>query len=150
MLAAEGSLRSWTIVLGAPAVVLLAAGLVLRRPSAIPAAIFLLGAAYATRLLAEEETLHEGAPIVAAALFGLAELAYWSLELRDGVADEAGAHLRRIGLLAGLTLGVLALGVALLALVDVLQTEGIAVEALGVAAAVAALALLAVSSRPTS
>jgi hypothetical protein len=148
-LAAGDTLRSATLLLVLPAVVILAGGLVLRRPVGIPAAIFLLGASYTMRLLAEEEALDLRAPLIAAAFFALAELSYWSLELRQGIADEAGTQLRRIGLISGLTLGVLALGIALLALVDGVRTGGPAVEALGVAAAVAALALLAFSSRRT-
>jgi len=146
-LAAEEALRSATLLLVLAAGVALAAGLALRRPIGIPAAIFLLGAAYALRLLAEEDALDQRAPILAAALFATAELAYWSLELREGVADEAGAHLRRIGLLAGISLGTLALGIGLLALVAGIGTGGVAVEALGAAAAVATLALLALASR---
>jgi hypothetical protein len=149
VLAAEGTLRSATLLLVLPAVTCLAAGLALRRPPGIPVAIFFLGAAYTMRLLAEEDALDQRAPLIAAGLFALAELSYWSLELRQGVADEAGTHLRRIGLLAALALGVVALGVALLALVEGVRTGGPAVEALGVAAAVAALALLAISSRRT-
>jgi hypothetical protein len=99
------------------------------------------------RLLAEEDALDQRAPLIAAALFALAELSYWSLELRQGVADEAGTQLRRIGLLSGLTLGVLALGVALLALVDGVRTGGPAVEALGVVGAVATLTLIVFAGR---
>jgi hypothetical protein len=63
------------------------------------------------------------------------------------VADEPGAYLRRLGLLAGLTLGALALGQLLLALVDVSERGGIAIEALGVVAAVAALAIVVLVGR---
>ena len=146
-LAAEGALRSTTLLLVLVAGVALAAGLALRRSIGIPAAIFLLGAAYALRLLAEEDALDQRAPILAAVLFATAELSYWSLELREGVADEAGAHLRRIGLLAGISLGILALGIGLLTLVAGVGTGGVAVEALGAAAAVATLVLLALASR---
>ncbi len=144
---AEDTLRSATLLVVGPGVVLLAAGLVLRRPVGIPLGIFALGFAYALRLLAEEDTLDQSAALLAAALFASAELSYWSLELRSLVTEEAGAYLRRIGLLAGMTVGALALGIALLSLVDLLQTGGVAAEAVGVAAAVAALALLALASR---
>jgi hypothetical protein len=43
--------------------------------------------------------------------------------------------------------GALALGLALLSLVALLETGGVAAEAVGVAAAVATLALLALASR---
>lgn len=116
----------------------------------VPAAIGLLGLAYALRLLAEEDALDERAPLVAGALIAVAELSYWSLELRESVAEEAGAHLRRLGLVAVTTLGALALGVVLLALVDGVRAGGLAVEAIGVAAAVATLALVALASRPSA
>ncbi len=95
------------------------------------------------------DALDQRAPFVAAGLYATAELAYWSLELRNILAEEAGAYLRRVGLLARMTVGALALGIALLALVDVLQTGGVAAEAIGVLAAVATLALLAIASRRT-
>ncbi len=100
--------------------------------------------------LVEEDALDQLAPILDAVLFATAELSYWSLELREGVADEAGAHLRRIGLLAGISLGILALGIGLLALVAGLGPRGALVEVVGAASAVAVLSLLALSSRRTS
>ena len=148
VLSVEAGLRSWSALLGVPAVVLLAAGIALRRPAAIPGSLALLGATYALRLLTGPNTLDGDAPVVAAALFALAEVAYWSLELRDGVADESGSHLRRIGLLASFAVGVVVIGVALLALVEAVGTTGLALEALGAAAAVAAFALLRLASRP--
>ncbi len=147
VLSVEGSLRSWSALLAAPAVVLLATGLALRQPAAIPGSIALLGATYALRLLTETNTLDGGAPLVAAALFALAEVAYWSLELRDGVADESGSHLRRVGLLSSLAVGIVVVGFALLALVETVRTTGPALDAVGAAAAVAAVALLTVASR---
>ena len=145
----EDALRSATLLLVGPGLVALAAALLLRRPVGIPVAILLLGAAYAMRLLAEEDTLDQRATLVAAALYAVAELSYWSLELRDTVVEEPGAYLRRVGLLAGMTVGALALGLALLSLVALLETGGVAAEAVGVTAAVATLALLALASRRT-
>ena len=98
-------------------------------------------------LAVEGNVLDARAPVLAAVLFAIAELGYWSLELRDAVADEPGTYLRRLGLLSGLSLGALALGELMLALVDVGERSGIAFEAVGVGAAVAALALVATSGR---
>ena len=131
---------------GGFALVLLLAGLLLRLPAAIPAGVLVLGAAYAAMLAVEDGILDSRAPALAATLFAIAELGYWSLELRDAVADEAGAYLRRLGLLSGLTLGALALGELLLVLVDLGERGGIAIEAVGVAAAVGALAIIAASA----
>ena len=119
-------------------------------PAAIPAAIVVLGAGYAAMLAVEGDLLDTRAPVLAAALFAVAELGYWSLELREAVADEPGTYLRRLGLLSGLTLGALALGQLMLVLVDVSERGGIAIEAVGVVAAVAALAIVAASGRPTT
>jgi len=128
---------------------LLAAGLALRVPLAIPVAVALLGTEYVTLLGFEGEALDARAPLVAAALLAVAELGYWSLELRGPVAEEAGTSLRRLALLAGLLLGVLALGVVLLAVVDAVSAGGPAVDLVGAVAAVGALALLAVAARRT-
>jgi hypothetical protein len=133
---------------GGFAVLLLLGGLLFRVPAAIPAALVVLGAEYAAMLAVEDGVLNSRAPVLAAALFAIAELGYWSLELRDAVADEPGTYLRRLGLLSGLTLGALAVGELLLVLVDVSERGGIAIEAVGVVAAVAALAIVAAAGRP--
>jgi len=137
------------VAAGLTAALLLAAGLALRVALAIPVAVALLGAEYVTLLGFEGEALDTRAPLVAAALLAVAELGFWSLELRRPVAEEAGTSLRRLALLAGLLLGVLALGVVLLAVVDAVSAGGPAVDLLGAVAAVGALALLAVAARRT-
>ena len=140
-------LRIGNAAAGTFAVVVLASGLLLRIPAAVPTAVLVVGVEYAAVLAVQGDALDARAPVFAALLFAAAELGYWSLELRDAVADEAGAYLRRVGLLAGLTLGALALGQLLLGVVDISERGGIAVEAIGVVAAVAALAIVALASR---
>ena len=147
MNAEQVGLRSGNATAGVLAVLVLAGGLLLRIPASVPTAIVLVGIEYAATLAVEDSALDARAPVYAAALFAAAELGYWSLELRDAVADEPGLYLRPLGLLAGLTLGALALGQLLLALVDVSERGGIAIEAVGVVAAVAALAIVALSGR---
>jgi hypothetical protein len=146
----EPVLRAANAVAGGFALVLLLVGLLLRVPAAIPAAMVVLGAEYAALLAVEDGALDGRAPVLAAALFAIAELGYWSLELRDAVADEPGTYLRRLGLLSGLTLGALAVGELMLVLVDLSERGGIAIEAVGVAAAVAALAIVAAAGRRTA
>ena len=90
------------------------------------------------------------APLVAGALLAVAELAYWSLELRTLVIDEAGTYLRRIALLATLVLGVVGIGAVMLTLVELVAAGGIAVDILGAVAALGALALLALAARRTA
>jgi hypothetical protein len=139
--------RSANAVAGVLACVLLAAGLTLRRPVAVPLAVLALGTGYGVSLGVEGGAIDTRAPALAAALFLLAELAYWSLELREAVADEPGAYLRRVGLLSALALGALAVGAGLLAVVDAGERGGVALEALGAFAAVAALAIVALATR---
>jgi len=145
--AEQVGLRTGNAAAGALAMLLLASGLLLRIPAVVPAAIVLIGLGYSATLAVQDGALDARAPVIAAALFAAAELGYWSLEVRDAVADEPGAYLRRLGLLAGLALGTLALGQLLLALVDVSERGGIAIEAVGVVAAVAALAIVALARR---
>lgn len=132
---------------GVAAVAVLAAGLVLRVALAVPVAVAFLGAGYAALLGFEGGGLDLAAPLLAAALLLVAELAYWSLELRGRVAGEPGTALRRAALLAGLLFLALASGTALLALVDGLAAGGAAVDAVGAAAAIGAVALLLVAAR---
>jgi hypothetical protein len=127
----------------------LAVALTLRAAILVPVAVLLVGAEYAALLGFEGEAIDLRAPLVAAALYAASELAYWSLELRGGVVDEAGTYLRRLALLAAFLLATVALGVGLLALVETVPTQGVALEVVGAAAAVGAVALLALAARNT-
>jgi len=97
----------------------------------------------------EGETLDVRAPLVAAALLAVAELSYWSFELRGAVTDEPGAYLRRTALLAAQLAGVTTAGVVLMAVVEVVEAGGPAIDVLGAVAAVGTLGLLALSARRT-
>jgi hypothetical protein len=141
--AEEGAERSANAATGGLAVLLLVAGLLPRLSFAIPLAIAFLGFQYALLLLFGGDALDTRAPFVAAALFAIAELAYFALELRDAVADEPGTYLRRASLVAGLSIAVVAVGVAILALAEATGRGGVLLQLLGAAAAVGALALLA-------
>ena len=146
----EGVLTRANAAAGATAALLLAAGLALRVAIVVPLAVALLGAGYVALLGFEAESLDVHAPVVAAALFAVAELAYWSLELRGAVADERGTYLRRLGLLAATLAAVTLLGVGLLALVETVETSGVGADLLGAAAAIGAVALLALASRSSA
>jgi hypothetical protein len=135
---------------GGVAVALVAVGLLVRVPAFVTAGLVLLGAEYGAVLAIESEPLDRGAPVVAAALFLAAELAWWSLELRARIASEAGSYLRRLAFLLGLTVGALALGAGVLALVDAVRVRGLAVELAGAAAAAAILALALLTRRDAS
>ena len=132
---------------GATAVVLLVTGLAFRVSVAVPVAVALLGAGYAAVVGFEDEALTAQAPLVAAALYAVAELAYWSLELRSAVVDERGTYLRRLALLAGSLAGLTLLGVGVLAVVEAVEAAGTGVDLVGAAGAIAAVALLALAAR---
>lgn len=149
VIADDGYLARASVVVTVAALAVLATGLVLRLPATVPAAIALLGAEYVAILVFEADALDTRAPLVAGTLLAVTELAYWSLELRVPVVDEAGTYLRRIALLATLILCVVGVGVGVLALVEAVAAAGVAVDILGAAAALSALALLALASRRT-
>jgi hypothetical protein len=124
---------------------LLTGGLVIRRPIGIPAAIVLLAAPYVAVLGFEVDGLDTRAPLIAALLFTVAELAYWSLELRGTLADEPGTYFRRLALLAALAIGTIAGGTVVLVVAEQVAADGPAFELAGAAAAVGAIALLALA-----
>jgi hypothetical protein len=137
------------VVASVVALTVLAAGLALRLPVAVPLAVAVLGAEYVAILGFEADALDARAPLVAGALLAIAELAYWSLELRGPVVDEAGTYLRRIALLSTLVVGVVGVGAIMLALVEIVDAGGVAVDILGAAAAFGTLGLLALAARRT-
>jgi hypothetical protein len=149
-IADDGPLVRANVVATVVALTLLAAGLGLRLPVTVPLAIAVLGAEYVAILGFEADALDTQAPLVAGALLAIAELAYWSLELRGAVVDEAGTYLRRVALLATLVVGVVGVGAIMLTLVEVIAAGGIAVDILGAAAAFGALGLLALAARRTA
>jgi hypothetical protein len=148
--AEDGYLVRATLLSAVVAAGVLATGLVLRRPIVIPGAICLLTAPYVAILGFEVEGIDTRAPLLAALLLAIAELAYWSLELRGTLADEPGTYLRRVAVIAGLAVGTIAGGTAVLALAEQVSAEGAAFELAGAAAAVGAIALVAVAVRRTS
>jgi hypothetical protein len=130
---------------GVGGVFLLAVGLALGRSAAVPLAIVALGVAYAATL--EGDDLDRRVPLYAAGLLVTAELGYWALQLRDGARDEAGMAVRRlIGLLIAAAAAVVA-GSLLIAVAHVPLRGGLAVEAIGLAAAIGALAILLLAAR---
>lgn len=151
-LAAEPATGWGCLAVGSLAAVALVVALVAGRPSPLPVALSLLAAEYALLLGVDDVPLDNRAPLVAALLLVTGELAYWSLELRVAVAEEAGAIARRVAYVTLLALLGMLLGAVMLALVDAAGGGGLWLEALGALAALAALVLvlaLARSSRET-
>ena len=133
------------LAVGGAAVFLLGVGLALGRSAAVPWAIVGLGVAYAATL--EGDDLDGRVPLYAAGMLVTAELAYWALQLRDGARDEPGMAVRRlIGLLIAAAAAVVA-GSLLIAVAHVPLRGGLAVEAIGLVAAIGALAILTLTAR---
>ena len=125
----------------------LVATLLAGRPEPLMGVLALLGGAYVALLAIDDPPLDARSAIVGASLLAIGELAYLSVEARDAVRGEAGTTARRVGWIAVLAIVALGLGAALLAVVDVLRAGGIAVEAIGTAAAAAAVGVLVIAAR---
>jgi hypothetical protein len=121
--------------------VLLAAGLALPLTSVFPWPLVILGALYAWTLGGGE--IDQWAPFYAGAFLAVAELAYWSVELRGRAQDSERLTERRAGLIVVLALIGVAAGGFVLAATSLDIGSGIATDLLGVGAAVAALVVVA-------
>jgi hypothetical protein len=117
-------------------------------PPALPAAVILPGAAYATLVAVDDPPLDGRSAVLGACLVTIAGLADWSIELRTTSPDEPGGRWRRPAWIALGAICALALGGALLAVVDLARTDGFLVEVIGVLAALTALAVVARLARP--
>ena len=109
--------------------------------------LVLLGAAYAVILVVDDPPLDGRSTVVGAAMLAVGELAYLSFDARTAVTAEAGALARRVASVAVLVLLALGTGAAVLTVVDLLRTGGLAIEAVGVAAAAGAMGLLVLAAR---
>ena len=143
--AAAAGAAPLVLALGALALLSLAVALVQERASLVPWALLLLGAAAAVAFANEADPGRS--PIYAAALLGVAELAYWSLEDRRSRAAVPGMTPRRVGRVTGAVAGALVVGTVLAAVARVDAGGGLLLEAVGVTAAVAAAALVLALSR---
>ena len=102
-----------------------------------PAAIAL---GYALSLAPGDVTLDRGAPFVAIGLLAAVELGSWSLELRDGPEER---FLRHAGLVLVLLVAAFASSLVVLSVGGLRANAGIALFAIGAAAALGLLALIA-------
>jgi hypothetical protein len=137
--------RLEVLVVCAAAVVLLAGALAFGGTSLVPWPLVVLAGAYAWSL--GTGPVDQWAPVYAGALLALAELSYWSLELRGRAQDAERLNERRAGLIVGLALGSVAVGGLVLAATSLPLGSGAAFDLLGVVAAVAAVTLVASVAR---
>jgi hypothetical protein len=128
------------------ALALLAIGLALPLPSAFPWPLVILAGLYAWTLGGGD--IDQWAPLYAGAFLTVAELAYWSVELRGRAQDKERLTERRAGLIVVLALIGVAAGGLVLAATSLDIGSGIATDLLGVVAAVAALVVVARLARP--
>jgi hypothetical protein len=122
-------------------VLVLGAALVLARPGWIGAILALLALLFLAHLLVASESSAQGAAIVGVALLLAGELSQWSMDGRLAGRYDVGLHVSRA---IGIALvGLLGLGVEILCLVaaGLPISGGVVTVAIGMAAAVALLAL---------
>ena len=128
------------------AVLLLALALAWPLPSFLPWPLVVLAGVYAWKL--GGGNVDQWAPLYAGGLLAVAELAYWSVQLRGRAHDAEGLTERRLGLIATLAFLAVTAGGLVLAATSLKIGSGVAVDLLGVAAAVGALAVVATLARP--
>jgi hypothetical protein len=144
---ASGSLQTAGVRIVAAALLVLVAALVRGWSPLVPVAIAATGGLYAAQLAVDDATLDGSAPVVATGILLVAELAYWSLEERDRVPGDPGDGLRRVAFVGVLAIGALVVGGLLLALVEFVQAEGLALDVVGAVAASAILATVVIAGR---
>jgi hypothetical protein len=135
------------LVAGLAALALLLPALALDLGGAIPPALTLLAGAYAGSLLLRGDRLDPYAPLVGAGLLLCGELAYLSLELRPRAEAEQWFRLRRLAALAAVVAGGAVAGALVLLGAAPPAGGGAGWEAVGAAATVAALGVVALLAR---
>jgi len=140
-----GRLEGLVAGVGLVGLLLLLAALAVQAPAVVAWGVALLGAEYATALLLRGGTIDPLAPVVAVGLLLVAEFAYWSTEPHPpGDRGIARRRLQRLVLLALVAGGVSAI---VLAVSEAAGRGGLGLEAIGVAAAAGALAVVALLAR---
>jgi hypothetical protein len=135
-------------IVGGVAVGVLVVGLLLRFPPLITTALALLGAEYAVLFVVRGDTVDVRAPLYGAAFLVTAELAFGALELRAGRSEPMLAP-RRAAMLVLVAVGSVVTGLIVLAAAATPLDGGVALEAIGVVAAVGLLVALGrVAVRP--
>jgi hypothetical protein len=131
--------------LGCIGVAVTALALVGRWATLLPWGFVGVGAGYVVYLSLRAGTVDERAPMLAAAFFVAAELSFWSIERRSW-RSEGRVVVRRLALLFSAGLATAIVG-GLLLLVASDRRVGTGYEAVGVAAAVLTLAVIALLAR---
>ncbi len=127
----------------------LAVGIAAPSTATVGAGLALVGGQYGLQLVLDDPPPDAKAAVVAAALLGAGELAFWSIELRRRGPREAGRRARRIGFELILVLAGLVLAAVVLALADVGRVGWAGIELVGSVAAIALLGLAVLALRPS-
>lgn len=135
-----GESRGLASLAGLVGLVLVLVALLAAWDDGLVAGAALLLVAYAVSFGDSGTALDRGAPLVAVGLLAVVELGSWSLELRDGAEERPLARLPRLGLLV---VGAAAASALMLAVGGVRTDAGLALWALGAAAAIGLLVLIA-------
>jgi hypothetical protein len=136
------------VALGAAvcALALLALGLVLRWPATIPWTIVIAAGGYV--VTREGRSIVDGwAAVIGVLLLVAAELASWSIEPDARIRSEPSLVVRRVVTLTVLAAAALLVNFVLLAAAAVSSSAGVLLAAVGVAAAVTAVAVVTVAVR---
>jgi hypothetical protein len=128
---------------GLVAVLFLLLALVRRSTGVLPWAIALAGAQYAAFLAIRGGPIDGWAPVYGAGLLLVSELAYWAVERPVPGPPGEGLTFRRGTLVACSCVAAGGVGGLILAMAELSVRGGLWLEALGVAAAVGSIALLA-------
>jgi hypothetical protein len=126
-------------------VLLFVVGLVARSAGAVGLGLAVIGADYAVLFIAEGGALDRFTPAYAAGFMLVAELGFWSIESRIPAWSDPAVPEWRLARLVGACIGAAALAaLTLVAGAAATGTGGLAVESLGVVAALGALVLITV------
>jgi len=132
----------WVAVPGALALLLLAVGVWRSWTGTVPLAVTLVASGWAASLLLEDTGVDGAAPVIAAGFLLATELAYWATAPR-AVQPDGPLVRRQAATVAVLAAVSLCLGTLLLMVGGASVRGGLPLEGLGVAAAIAALAVVA-------
>jgi len=128
----------------------LAGAAALRAGSLLGPALVVLLAEYTVVLAGRGDHVDAAAPLIGAGLLLYAELASWAREASARVGDERPVLVSRTIVVAASALAALGIGVLVLLAAALPAGDGLARLAVGVAAAIGTLAVVAVVARPTS
>jgi hypothetical protein len=136
-----GTLAVVGAVLAGAGALVMAVGLGVRIPLLVPWAVLLAGGGYLVGR--EHHTIVDGwAPVVGAGLLLAAELATWSIEHDRRIFEERALVVRRSLTLAGLVGAAAVVGFVLVGAAAISVSSDLLVTAVGVAAAVASIAVV--------